>query len=243
MNRRHFIQAFLGTPLLTPLLLTSQRAVHDSELYLISDHPQSVLPSLLETLHNSRTPGQKTFAFLNPHPFQEDLKNLLRQRGWSPVAHPAQSDMTLSFSLLHHKACPSFTLVRNGKILDIRGWRFNSLWQSMTKAASRASLLTTAAFSGKPSPLKGGHAVSLYKDGHQIARLPLKGSWTRRIPTKQGPITVRMHAGQTWIAESSCLHKICVSTPPIARAGERIICAPNHFLLEIQGRMVDTVIG
>jgi len=113
----------------------------------------------------------------------------------------------------------------------------------MTRAGSLASLLTIAAFAERPSPLKGGHSISLYKDGYPIEQRPLKGSWTRQISTKQGPITVRMHDGQAWIAESSCRHKICVSTPPISMAGERIICAPNHFLLEIQGRMVDTVIG
>ncbi len=33
-------------------------------------------------------------------------------------------------------------------------------------------------------------------------------------------------------------------TPPVFLAGERIICAPNHFLLEIHGsHSIDTVIG
>ena len=243
MNRRHFLQAILGTPLLTPFLLASKKTAHNSELYLISDHPQSYLCPLLETLQDSCGPKQKTFTFLNPHPNQEDLRHLLMQRGWSPAAHPSHSDLTLSFSHLSRKACPSFSLVKNGKILDIRTWKLNSLWQSMTRTGSLASLLTVAAFARRPSPLKGDHSIYLYKDGYPIEQLPLKGSWTRQIPTKQGPITVRMHDGQTWITESSCRHKICVSTPPISMAGERIICAPNHFLLEIQGRMVDTVIG
>ncbi|MGD8534841.1 MAG: NusG domain II-containing protein, partial [Candidatus Aminicenantes bacterium] len=44
--------------------------------------------------------------------------------------------------------------------------------------------------------------------------------------------------------EASCHQKICLSHPPVSQAGERVICAPNNFLLEIQGTgLVDTVIG
>ena len=46
------------------------------------------------------------------------------------------------------------------------------------------------------------------------------------------------------VDQSCCRNKICVATAPVALAGERIICAPNHFLLEIEGTpFVDTVIG
>lgn len=243
MNRRHFIQTILGTPLLTPLLLASQKATHNTELFLISDQPQLYLYPLLKKLQGSSNPSQKTFVFLNPHPKHDDLKHLLMHRGWSPVQNPAFADITISSSLLLHKTYPSFSLVKNGKIWDIRSWKLDSLWQSMNKTGSLATLLTVAALPGKLPPLKKGDTISLFKDGYPIEQLPFKGSWSRRIPTKHGPITVRMHEGQAWIAESSCRHKICVSTPPVSKAGERIICAPNHFLLEIQGREVDTVIG
>ncbi|MFC2163661.1 NusG domain II-containing protein [Acidobacteriota bacterium] len=243
MNRRHFIQSILGTPLLAPLLLASQKATHNSELYLISDQPQMYLYPLLEKLQGSSHPRQKTFAFLNPHPNQDNLKHLLMHKGWSPALHSSYADLTLTSFHLRRETRPSFSLVINGKIWDIRTWKLNSVWQSMTRANSLASLLTVAAFSGKSSPLKNGHAISLFKNGCPIEQLPLKGSWTRRIPTKHGPITVKTQEGHTWITESPCRHKICISTPPVSKPGERIICAPNHFLLEIQGRMVDTVIG
>ncbi len=243
MNRRHFIQTILGTPFLTPLLLASQKATHNSELYLISDHPHSHLWPLLERLQDSCNPSPNTFAFLNPHPNQKELKHLLMKKGWSPSSHPAYSDLTLSSSHLHHKARPSFSLVKKGKIWDIRTWKLNSLWQSMTGSGSLASLLTVAAFTGKSTPLQRGHTISLFKGGFPIEQRPLKGSWTERIPTQHGSITVKTHEGQAWVAESPCRHKICVSTPPVSMAGERIICAPSHFLLEIRGRVVDTVIG
>jgi hypothetical protein len=243
MNRRHFIQAILGTPLVTPLLFASHKAANNSQLYLISDQPQSYLYPLLEKIQDSSNPSQKTFVFLNPHPNQEDLKRLLVNRGWSPALLPASADLAFSSSHLQHKASPSFSLVKNGKIRDIRTGKLTSLWQSMVKSGSLASLLTVAALAGKPLPLKNGHTIALYKNGYPIERHPFKGNWTRRIPTKHGPIIVRMHEGQAWIAASPCRHKICVSTPPVSKAGERIICAPSHFLLEIQGSEVDTVIG
>jgi hypothetical protein len=46
------------------------------------------------------------------------------------------------------------------------------------------------------------------------------------------------------VVESPCRHQICRCTPPILVPGERIICAPNHLFLEIQGAPgLDTVIG
>jgi hypothetical protein len=243
MNRRRFIQAVLGAPVLTRLWLPSQKADASCEIYLISDRPQSHIGPLLETLQNFRTSPRRTFAFINSHPRQKDLKSLLIQKGWSPAAHPTQSDLTLSFLHLRHKASPSFSLVKNGKIWDIRKPKFQSLWHSMTSSGMTASLLTVASFNSQTRFTKEGHSVFLYKDGSLFDRLPLKGRLTRQIPTEKGPIVVRIHEGRAWIAESPCRHKICVSAPPVSTAGERIICAPNHFFLEIHGRGIDTIIG
>jgi hypothetical protein len=243
MNRRRFIQTVLGTPFLAPLLVPSEHVSDISELYLLSDHPQSYLCQLLEAIHNFCPPVQQTFSFLNTHPDQKILSRLLMHKGWAPVVYPMPSGMTFSFSRLRRKASPSFSLVKNGKIWDIRTRKLYPLWQSMVRTGSLASLLTVVTFAGKPSSRMRDHAVALFKDGDQIERLPLEGSWTRRIPAKHGSITVRMHDGQAWVAEASCRHKICISAPPVSRAGERIICAPNRFLLEIHGRGVDTVIG
>lgn len=243
MNRRRFIQTILGTPLLTPLLIASQKASQSSEFYLISDHPRMYFFQLLAALQNFSPPRQKVFSFLNSHPSQKDLSRLLMERGWSPAAHPMHSDLTVSFSQLRRKAHPSFTLVKNGKIWDIRTKKLKSVWQSMIRTDPQASLVTVATFTTKPPWIGAGQSISLFKDGSLIERLPLKGSWSRCFPTKQGPITVKMQEGRARIAESSCRHKICVATPPVSKAGERIICAPGHFLLEVQGRGVDTVIG
>jgi hypothetical protein len=55
---------------------------------------------------------------------------------------------------------------------------------------------------------------------------------------------VRVESGSARVVESPCLHQICRNTPPISLSGERVICAPHHFLLEIQGPSgLDTVIG
>jgi len=243
MNRRRFLHTFVGIPIFTPLLLASKRSAQNCELYLISDHPHIYIYPLLETLQDSIGSHPKTFTVPDSHPCQEDLTQILIQKGWAPAEDSASSDLTISSSHLTRKACPSFSLVKNGRIWDIRSWKLNTLWQSMTKTTSPSSLVTVAAFSDQSYPLEDGHSVALFKDGSPIEHLPLKRNVTRRIPARQGPITVRVHEGRAWIARSPCRNKICISAPPISKAGQRIICAPNHFLLEIQGRGIDTVIG
>jgi hypothetical protein len=104
--------------------------------------------------------------------------------------------------------------------------------------------LTLASFKKRKSGISAGEFVSIYKDGRRIEMFPLKESLSKSFRAGRDKITVRLEGGKAWVSESSCRHKICLSSPPVSLAGERIICAPNHFLLEIQGRhSIDTSIG
>ena len=244
MDRRDFFKTMLATPLLTPLILSSKKTQHDLELYLIAEKPQLFLSTLLEeTQEYSSTEGRK-FTFLNFHPGEKSIKKALLRKGWRFVQEPESANLVLSFSHLHHKALPSFTLVREDSIWDIRSQRLFSLWREMNENHELSSCLTMASFKNRPSDRSAGKFVSVYREGRKVATLPLKENITKSFKTQAGRITTRIKNGKAWIAESSCRHKICLYSPPVSLAGQRIICAPNHIFLEIgRSSSVDTVIG
>ncbi len=244
MERREFFKKVIITPLLTPLFLAAKKTKSACELYLIEDNPEEFLPLILEELHNYVANCGHSFAFLNSHPHKNDLRRTLSQKGLTYVQTPAQADLIFSFSPLHEKAFPSFTLIREGKIWDIRSRKLYSLWREMNKNQRRSSCLTIASFKSIPSHPLSGKYVSVYKEGSKIEMISLKENATKSYRTREGKITLRVKDGKAWVPESSCRHKICLHSPPVSFAGERIICAPNHFLLEIKGsRYIDTSIG
>jgi len=244
MDRRDFFKTMLATPLLAPLLLASKTTKNDCELYLIADDPQLFIPFLLKELQKFAVPYGRNFTLLNSHPMEKDLKQILFQTGWRYAQKPLQADLCFSFSRLRHKALPSFTLVRDGRIWDIRFQKLDSLWREMKKNRKLSSCLTIASFKKTRLDLQAGKYVSIYKDGRRIERVSLDEYFARSFNTLRGKITARVKDGKAWVSESSCRQKICIYSPPVSLAGERIICAPNHFLLEIQGtHTIDTVIG
>lgn len=243
MDRRDFFRTVIVTPLLTPFLFASKSSA-DDELLLISDKPQTVLPVLLEELGKWKSISGKTFAFSNQHPQKKVLIQLFERNGWEHVLPSSQSDLSLSFRLLQHPTPASFVLVNSGEILDIRSHRLRSLWQEMNTNHPPSSCLTTASLRTGPGIFAAGESVRIYRDGWRVDELSLKRDRVRSFQTRQGTITVRIQGRKVWIPESSCRRKICCLTPPISFAGERIVCAPNHFLVEICGPgRIDTVIG
>ncbi|NOR15171.1 MAG: hypothetical protein GQ544_05670 [Candidatus Aminicenantes bacterium] len=152
--------------------------------------------------------------------------------------------MTLSFSLLRNQARPSFTLIKNGRIWDVRTQKLLRLWSTLNEHNPPTSGLTIVGFKQAKKREAQGQSVTLFQSGRQIGRVPLKGQKTEVLPGQLGHITVRIENGRAWISESSCRHQICKLSPPVSLTRERIICAPNHFLLEVQGDgSIDTVIG
>jgi len=243
MDRRDFFRTVIVTPLLTPFLLASKSSTSD-EVLLISDKPQIILPVLLEELGKWKSLSGKTVTFSNEHPQKKVLIQTFERKGWVHVSPSSQSDLSLSFHLLQHPTPASFTLVSSGEILDIRSHRLRSLWQEINANQPLSSCLTSASLRTHPGTLAAGETVRIYRDGWRTDELSLKRDRVRSFQTRQGTITVRIQGGEVWIPESSCRHKICCLTPPISYAGERIVCAPNHFLVEICGPgRVDTVIG
>lgn len=244
MERREFFKTVLATSLLGPLFLRAKKGKGDLELYLIGDEAEIFLPAILDELKKSGITSSEFFAFADFHPGEDSLRRALLRGGWKHVLSPLQADLTLSFCHLRHKALPSFTVIKEGKIWDARAQRLYSLWKEMNEKYKPSSCMTIASFQKRKPSLSPGEIVSISSDGRVIERFSLKKNFSRSFKTKRGKVEVRVEDARAWVSDSSCRHKICLYSSPVSLAGERIICAPNHFLLEIQGvRSVDTVIG
>ncbi len=244
MDRRHFVKMMLATPILTPLILSSRKTKNDLELFLIAEEPHRFIPPLLEEMLKHAPSKDRTFTFLNPHPDEKNLKDILSNTSWKFLRAPALAHITVSFIHLQHKASPSFTLVKEGQIWDIRSQGLYAHWRDMNTNHKPSSCLTTISLNNTSTDHSKGEFLSVYTGGQKVEILSLKKNTTRTFKAQNGKVILRIKDGKAWVSESSCRHKICLSSAPVSSAGERIVCAPNHFLLEIQrSGSIDTIIG
>jgi hypothetical protein len=107
-----------------------------------------------------------------------------------------------------------------------------------------SSLITTLSVERTHDTSTGQLLASIFVEGFNKDRLPLNMNTEKTYSCHNGKVSVRVYNGKAWVKDSSCRQKICLLSSPASAQGDRIICAPNHFLLEIQGsRLIDTVIG
>jgi len=242
MDRREFFKTMLATPTLAPFLLASNRTGND-EIFLISDKPEDCLPRLLEKSGSGNAVFGKSCFVSGMHPRGKALNQVLSTSGWIPSPVSQNTDLSVSFLPLRNPAAPSFAFVRNGRIWDVRTDEFYSLWQRMNNQAPSA-ILTVASLRARHPTRAPGNAVHIYHNGQLVEDLSLKKDRIKTFRTSTGSITVRIEGKTAFVPTSSCRHKICCAVPPVFLAGDRIVCAPNHFLLEVQGaRSLDTIIG
>lgn len=243
MDRRDFFKTMLATPVLAPFLLASSPS-GKNEIFLIADNPEACLPRLLEKLGAEESLFGQSFFVLEAHPREKAISQALGTAGWNPAPSPHHASLTISFRPLRYPAPPSFTFVRNGRIWDIRTDEYSSLWQNMNKTQSPSSCLTMASLRARQSGRAPGNALHIYHNGRLVEEFSLKKDRIKTFRTSTGNITVRIEGKTAFVPASSCRHKICCAVPPVSSAGDRIVCAPNHFLLEVQGaRTIDTIIG
>jgi hypothetical protein len=244
MDRRDFLKTAFSFSLITPLLAAERPSERDLTCYLIGDHPERYLPSIVEEIAGGGSARSGRFSFINSHPFAHEIKSALARNGWSHTSQPAASSLRLSFEPLRHHAAPSFTLVQNTKVRDIRGRGLYRLWQEMNAFGPMSTCLTVVSLRPVQPSAAPGRAVAIYADGQRKERLALTEDQRKRYATASGEIVIGIERGTARVLAATCRHKICQAALPASRAGERIICAPGRFLLEIEGpRLVDTVTG
>lgn len=242
MDRRDFFKTCMAAPLITRLSLSSERKKGSTELYLITDRPQQFLPSILGELHELGLIPGNTFTFSSPHPEEKEIKRALTMNGYRQTPTVFSASLSLSFAPLRQNAAPSFALTKKGKVWDIRTRNLHSLWKQMN-SSQVSSCLTAVSVESAIKQASPGSKASIFINGKKADSLSLAKNALKTYRTPNGKITVAIENGQARVSESSCNHKICLSLPPASLSADRIICAPNHFLLEIQGSHIDTVIG
>jgi hypothetical protein len=243
MDRRDFFKTIFATPLLAPILFSSDSSTKD-ELLLIADSPEIYLPVLLKGLGEQNVFFGRKYFLCHAHPREKALLHALSRAGLTQVFQLEKADWTLAFRPLQRPMAPSFTLVRAGKILDIRTKDLLSLWQGMNKSYALSSVLTIVSRQTNPLGTALGDSVRIYAGGRVVEEISLKKDLIKTFRAKQGEISLKIDQGKAFILSSSCRHKICCSVPPVSFSGERIVCAPNHFLLEVLGpSTIDTIIG
>lgn len=244
MDRRHFFQTLLLTPLLGSLLVNPKPSNRQSHLYMITDFPQDFLWIILQALEKYHLMEEKSFSLSGHSPCDKAIQKSLRTRGWKYLPDPERAAVVLSFQLLLQPAAPSFTLIKGGNILDIRSLGLDSLWKTMRKDCLSSSLMTMVSFDKKRAALPIGRWASVCADGKHLDSLSLKKNIIKSYQTKSGQVIVRIKGGKASVLESSCVHKVCCLSAPASFTGEHIICAPNRFLLKIdRSHLVDTSIG
>jgi len=245
MERRDFLKGVFSTVLFTPWLAkTGSSGSGEGVLYLINDTPERYISLLINELGSPIGIRRGRYAFLTAHPSSEGLKRTLSGLGWGLSPRPFEADLTLAFQPLGRASAPSFTWINAGRIRDIRTRRLYQLWKEMNDSQATSSTLTIGSFRGKKVSPPPGRSVALYIDGARKAVFSLEKDRLKSIDTRNGRVVMAIEKGAARVLSSTCRHQICLASPPASLAGERIICAPNHFLLEIEGsHFVDTVTG
>jgi len=86
-----------------------------------------------------------------------------------------------------------------------------------------------------------GERVEIYIEGELVGSYPLDEE--KHLEYDCG-VTVHILSGLIAITESDCPDQLCVHMGYISKAGERIVCAPNKFVVVIRGEAeYDAVTG
>ncbi|MCJ7610747.1 MAG: NusG domain II-containing protein [Candidatus Aminicenantes bacterium] len=246
MDRRLFLKTVLSSSLALPLTaaLGPEAPSGEKALYLITDFPQDILPGLLASIDRLAGDAGRSIALAHSHPLAEKVGSALKAQGWNPAPPGDNADIVLSFASLDRPCAPSFAFIQNGRVVDLRRRRLMTLWEEMSRSGLRSSVLTVAALRPRRPISAGGSRAAIYLDGKKQGAISLVQDAVRTFESAGGFVTVRVADGRAKVWDSSCRQKICLCSSAVSAAGERIICAPNRFTLQVEGQgRVDTVIG
>ena len=77
-------------------------------------------------------------------------------------------------------------------------------------------------------------AVLVRCDNSVVARYPCDRGATFRVQGAEGPLDIAIDKEGAAVVHATCRNQICVHTGHIRDACQKIICAPNHVVIEIE---------
>jgi hypothetical protein len=83
-----------------------------------------------------------------------------------------------------------------------------------------------------------GHAaaaVVVFRDNTPIARYGLERSTEVTLGGAQGAMRLHIDGQGVAVVYSECPHQLCAQTGRISKAGQQIVCVPNHIVIELRG--------
>jgi hypothetical protein len=81
--------------------------------------------------------------------------------------------------------------------------------------------------------------VAIIRDNTTIATYPLSSDRLILIRGRTGPMELEIKNKAVRVVSSTCPRQICLFAGHISRAGQQIICSPNHVLIEINSSRKD----
>ena len=80
---------------------------------------------------------------------------------------------------------------------------------------------------------KTGDSVQIYLDGTIYKSYSLQETQDIIIDTEKGHNTIRIEEGTVWMTEADCPDQYCISSGPVTKNGEVIVCLPHRLVIEV----------
>lgn len=85
--------------------------------------------------------------------------------------------------------------------------------------------------------------VEVYSDSKLIDTINLSTfEFEKEYKNKHGKNVVIIKEGKAFMEEADCRDQICVDSNPIDEHGERVVCLPNKFWIEVKGKDTKTTL-
>jgi len=79
-----------------------------------------------------------------------------------------------------------------------------------------------------------GAWLKIEVSGQATRTLPLSADQRVCVTGLRGVTTIQIQDRKAWVVSSACPDQICVNSGKISRAGDMIVCVPNHVVIFIQ---------
>jgi heptaprenyl diphosphate synthase len=104
-----------------------------------------------------------------------------------------------------------------------------------------AALVTIITGSAVYPSSSEGSIVTIQRNGQTIGRLDLRENAELTVTGDRGNLTVVVRNGAVRVSQADCPNRLCVRTGWRRRAGEMIVCVPNHTVISVRGEKTPAV--